>query len=449
MDPEWLRSCWPWMGSSALGVCGLLRLMEPSKTETSELGRLMLRLVESERLRRWGLSLSAAALVAGLYQMTLMPVRKRTKDYHDHHSKHFKALRGKMFPPGFPNGWHCVCNATDLADGQVKSISALGTYMVAFRGQDGKVGVTHAFCPHMGAHLGMGGVVVGNSLQCPFHGWSFNVAGDCVSVPYRRCNRDMPESSKLHAYEVREHLERIFIWFDAEGRPPQWELTCHEKLEEDLQTGSFYLAAIRQMEFDQHCCEMHMNSADPYHFKTLHAPLPLPLLEKFITADHTATQEYGKGVVNEEPKDEWHMASFEERTHGLFLFGHPRLPVPLSATISESIETNVTFEGPTIVHFRIKTPLGVLRQVKTILPIEPFKQYVEARWYAERSVPRLIACALACIGGRALEQDREVWENKVYHKKPVLVAGDGAFLEFMRWYDQFYSEKSASLCYDW
>eukprot|EP00438_Fugacium_kawagutii_P025262 Skav211123 [mRNA] locus=scaffold3631:71737:78228:- [translate_table: standard] len=88
-------------------------------------------------------------------------------------------------------------------------------------------------------------------------------------------------------------------------------------------------------------------------------------------------------------------------------------------------------------------------EVMTILPIEPFKQSVEARWYAESCVPRFIACALACIGGRALEQDREVWENKVYHKKPVLVAGDGAFLEFMRWYDQFYSEKSASLCYDW
>ena len=70
------------------------------------------------------------------------------------------------------------------------------------------------------------------------------------------------------------------------------------------------------------------NSADPYHFKTLHAPLPLPVLEKFVTADHTATQEYGKGVVNEELRDEWHMASFEERTHGLFLFGHPSLPVP-------------------------------------------------------------------------------------------------------------------------
>ena len=40
-----------------------------------------------------------------------------------------------------------------------------------------QVGVMHAFCPHMGAHLGMGGVVVGNLLQCPFHGWSFDTSG--------------------------------------------------------------------------------------------------------------------------------------------------------------------------------------------------------------------------------------------------------------------------------
>lgn len=30
-------------------------------------------------------------------------------------------------------------------------------------------------------------------------------------------------------------------------------------------------------------------------------------------------------------------------------------------------------------------------KVKTILPIEPFKQYVEARWYAEKRVPRDLA----------------------------------------------------------
>ncbi|CAE7337349.1 daf-36 [Symbiodinium necroappetens] len=147
--------------------------------------------------------------------------------------------------------------------------------------------------------------------------------------------------------------------------------------------------------------------------------------------------------------DKEHMCSFEERTHGLQLFGSPRLPVPLSRSVASSIQTNVTFEGPTVVHFRLQTPLGVLRQVKTILPVEPFKQYVEARWYAERSVPRAVAVALGIIGGRALEQDREVWENKIYHKKPVLMSGDGPFLDFMRWYGQFYSTSSRNFGYDW
>ena len=39
--------------------------------------------------------------------------------------------------------------------------------------------------------------------------------------------------------------------------------------------------------------------------------------------------------------------------------------------------------------------------MKTILPIEPFRQYVEARWYAERSVPRHSQVEIFCwwIGG--------------------------------------------------
>ena len=49
------------------------------------------------------------------------------------------------------------------------------------------------------------------------------------------------------------------------------------------------------------------------------------------------------------------------------------------------------------------------------------------------------------VGATALDQDRQVWENKTYHKKPMLVAGDGCFPAFMRWYGQFYSASSQSL----
>ena len=60
------------------------------------------------------------------------------------------------------------------------------------------------------------------------------------------------------------------------------------------------------------------------------------------------------------------------------------------APAAGAVATGVTFEGPTVVHFTIQTPFGKLRQIKTLLSVEPFKQFVESRWYAERSVPRIV-----------------------------------------------------------
>ena len=57
------------------------------------------------------------------------------------------------------------------------------------RGEDDKVHCYDAFCPHLGADLGVGGELksINGSLciTCPFHSWSFNVrSGHCVNVPY-------------------------------------------------------------------------------------------------------------------------------------------------------------------------------------------------------------------------------------------------------------------------
>ena len=87
-------------------------------------------------------------------------------------------------------------------------------------------------------------------------------------------------------------------------------------------------------------------------------------------------------------------------------------------------------------HFTIKTPIGTLRQIKTILPIEPFKQLVES------TVPRIMAYIFSLIGAGTLEQDRPVWENKMFKMKPLWVSGDGPFPAFIRWYMQFYYENS-------
>lgn len=64
-------------------------------------------------------------------------------------------------------------------------MQAFGETMAVFRGEDGVVHVTDAYCPHIGANMAVGGVVKGSCLECPFHGWLFRgTDGACVDIPY-------------------------------------------------------------------------------------------------------------------------------------------------------------------------------------------------------------------------------------------------------------------------
>ena len=67
-----------------------------------------------------------------------------------------------------PIGWSAVLFSDELATGAVVPIHAFGVDLVAFRSEDGEVAVLDAYCPHMGAHLGHGGVVEGDRLVFDF-----------------------------------------------------------------------------------------------------------------------------------------------------------------------------------------------------------------------------------------------------------------------------------------
>ena len=60
-----------------------------------------------------------------------------------------------------------------------------GQELVVFRGESGQAFVVDAYCPHLGANLGVGGQIRGNCIECPFHGWTFRGEdGKCVKIPY-------------------------------------------------------------------------------------------------------------------------------------------------------------------------------------------------------------------------------------------------------------------------
>ena len=79
-----------------------------------------------------------------------------------------------------PNGWFAVEWSRELREGDVKPLHYFGEELVLFRTRSGQARVLDAFCAHLGAHLGHGGRVMGETLRCPFHGWQYDGAsGRC------------------------------------------------------------------------------------------------------------------------------------------------------------------------------------------------------------------------------------------------------------------------------
>ena len=125
-------------------------------------------------------------------------------------------------PPVYPNSWYEVMRSEELPVGSVKAVSMIGQQLAVFRGEGGQVSVMDAYCPHLGAHLGVGGLVKGNCIECPFHGWRFDgETGQCTEIPYAA---KVPNFAKVKVWPTVEINGIIFLWYDAEGRDPTYAL---------------------------------------------------------------------------------------------------------------------------------------------------------------------------------------------------------------------------------
>ena len=67
-------------------------------------------------------------------------------------------------------------------DGDPVRLMLLGEKLLAFRDSDGRIGVIDHVCPHRCASLFYGRNEEGG-IRCVYHGWKFDVAGNCLDMP--------------------------------------------------------------------------------------------------------------------------------------------------------------------------------------------------------------------------------------------------------------------------
>ena len=111
-------------------------------------------------------------------------------------------------------------------DGPPKKIKILGEDLLAFRDTNGRVGIVEPHCPHRGANLYYGRNEE-CGIRCAFHGWKFDVDGNCVDLPTSPPESTYKDTIKLLAYPVREWADMSgSIWARKDAMPelPQLEI---------------------------------------------------------------------------------------------------------------------------------------------------------------------------------------------------------------------------------
>ncbi|EFC49671.1 iron-sulfur cluster-binding protein, Rieske family [Naegleria gruberi] len=370
------------------------------------------------------------------------------------------------FPPVYPNGWFKICNSWDLSPGQVIYKSMLGLELAVYRAQHSKtVHAIDAYCTHLGANLSLGSVN-GECLTCPFHHWSFNGEGKCVSVgdsplpmPILKKNgqfkselsvqdstldiaknksgklaesceqveecehRDgIPSQAHTKSYTIIERNDNVYLWFDAEGREPHWQppsvrqnLFTHGKIAHHIYC---------------HIQEIPENGPDANHLNVVHREMR----NTFGFVWNIWGAKWQKG----EKKEDSHVAYFQVQHVSTAM--NDRLKIPFSV-----VDVKGGQYGPGLVMFEFSTILGKFDLVQTVTPVGPLHQHVEHVLYVPWYIPRFFAKWFLILMTSFVEQDIPIWNTKTYLPKPVLVRTDGPIGQFRRWYSQFYSENSPTL----
>ncbi len=119
-----------------------------------------------------------------------------------------------VWNPTLLRGWYPVAQAQRLHDKPMR-VMLFGRAVVLARLPSGKLLALDDRCPHRHVPLS-DGALVGETLQCKYHGWTFGADGRCTTMPGLCPSADVP-TVQVNAWHVFEHDGLIWLSARAAG----------------------------------------------------------------------------------------------------------------------------------------------------------------------------------------------------------------------------------------
>jgi phenylpropionate dioxygenase-like ring-hydroxylating dioxygenase large terminal subunit len=129
--------------------------------------------------------------------------------------------------PGTPMGnlmrqyWVPAALSSELpeAEGPLLRVRLLGEDLIGFRTTSGAVGLIQNSCPHRGASL-FYGRNEDEGLRCVYHGWKYDVTGQCVDMPSEPIESTYKSKVRATAYPCVERGGLIWAYLGPRSTPP-------------------------------------------------------------------------------------------------------------------------------------------------------------------------------------------------------------------------------------
>lgn len=202
--------------------------------------------------------------------------------------------------------------------------------VVLYRKADGGIVALDNRCPHRWAPLSAG-KIIGDEIQCPYHGLQFLPNGQCSMSPTQS---SVPPKSTIHAYPVIESDPFIWIWMGDPARIGEFD---------PPPDTSWHARAVNPhhgvMEIDCNYMLLHDNVMDLTHFAFVHAN-SLEFSE-WIKPPKVTTS--GNTVTYRQELTDWHPTPSHT-----FVTGIPREKALHSVTQGNFLSPAIHFGGENI-----------------------------------------------------------------------------------------------------